>query len=148
MHELAAVEPAQEISGSDELRNRVRRASFRQLSTRAVRTTQRRKAMCCIVVDGSVRNVFCKCETLVPLMCTRFLPAPTLLVFFTIQEQTMKSLMQRAVRFVRDSRGATMAEYAILVAVVAIVVIVGAKALGGSVSAKLNTAATNIESGN
>jgi Flp pilus assembly pilin Flp len=81
-------------------------------------------------------------------MCTRFLPAPTLLVFFTIQEQTMKSLMQRAVRFVRDSRGATMAEYAILVAVVAIVVIVGAKALGGSVSAKLNTAATNIESGN
>jgi Flp pilus assembly pilin Flp len=68
--------------------------------------------------------------------------------FFTIQEQTMKSLMQRAVRFVRDSRGATMAEYAILVAVVAIVVIVGAKALGGSVSAKLNTAATNIESGN
>lgn len=59
----------------------------------------------------------------------------------------MKSLMTRAVRAVRDSRGATMAEYAILVAVIAIVVIVGAKALGGSVSAKLNTAAQNINTG-
>ena len=59
----------------------------------------------------------------------------------------MKSLMQRVVRSVRDSRGATMAEYAILVAVIAIVVIVGAKTLGGSISTKLNTAATNIANG-
>ena len=58
----------------------------------------------------------------------------------------MKYLMTRAVRAVRDTRAATMAEYAILVAVIALVVIVGARTLGTSVSAKLDAAATSIAS--
>ena len=56
----------------------------------------------------------------------------------------MSSLMTRAIRTVRDTRAATMAEYAILVAVIALVVIVGARTLGSSVSGKLNNAATTV----
>lgn len=56
----------------------------------------------------------------------------------------MKTLMNRAVRAIRNTRGATMAEYAILVAVIALVVIVGAKTLGSSVSGKLGAAAASI----
>lgn len=58
----------------------------------------------------------------------------------------MKNLVSRVIRTIRDTRAATMAEYAILVAVIALVVIVGAKTLGSSVSSKLNTAATTIGS--
>lgn len=47
-------------------------------------------------------------------------------------------------RFVRDESGATMAEYALLVAVIALVALAGAKALGTSVKDKLNSAATTI----
>ena len=43
-----------------------------------------------------------------------------------------------------DERGATMAEYAILVAAIAIVVILAARALGVSVSTKLDASATSI----
>lgn len=50
----------------------------------------------------------------------------------------------RRLRAIADERGATMAEYAILVAVIAIVVIVAAKALGSSVSTKLDGAASSI----
>ncbi len=56
----------------------------------------------------------------------------------------MKTLVSRIVRSVRDTRAATMAEYAILVAVIALVVIVGARTLGTSVSGKLNNAAATI----
>jgi Flp pilus assembly pilin Flp len=56
----------------------------------------------------------------------------------------MSRVLRNLRRFVADTRGATMAEYAVLVAVIAIVVILGAKALGGSVSDRLTTAATNI----
>jgi Flp pilus assembly pilin Flp len=56
----------------------------------------------------------------------------------------MKTLMNRVTRAIRDTRGATMAEYAILVAVIALVVILAARALGGSVSTKLQNAATQI----
>ena len=59
----------------------------------------------------------------------------------------MKSLMTRVARAVRDPRGATMAEYAILVAVIAIVVIVGARTLGASVNTRLENAATSITNG-
>lgn len=58
----------------------------------------------------------------------------------------MKYIMTRAVRAVRDTRAATMAEYAILVAVIALVVIVGARTLGSSVSTKLQQAAATIAS--
>ena len=47
-------------------------------------------------------------------------------------------------RWLRDSRGATMAEYAMLIAVIALVVVVGARALGSSASGKLDSAATQI----
>jgi Flp pilus assembly pilin Flp len=56
----------------------------------------------------------------------------------------MKTLMNRVTRAIRDSRGATMAEYAILVAVIALVVILAARALGNSVSTKLGNAAAQI----
>ncbi len=49
-------------------------------------------------------------------------------------------------RLFSDDRGATMAEYAILVAVIAIVVIVAARALGGSVSTNLSGSASSIGS--
>ena len=47
-------------------------------------------------------------------------------------------------RWLRDSRAATMAEYAMLIAVIALVVVVGARALGTSASGKLDNAATQI----
>ena len=47
-------------------------------------------------------------------------------------------------RWLRDSRAATMAEYAMLIAVIALVVVVGARALGSSASGKLDNAATQI----
>ncbi len=52
----------------------------------------------------------------------------------------------RKLRSLCNDRGATMAEYAILVAVIAIVVIAAAKALGSSVSTKLGDSATSIGS--
>lgn len=51
-----------------------------------------------------------------------------------------RTLRQR----ISDVRGATMAEYAMLVAVIALVVIIGAKTLGSSASGKLDAAATSI----
>ncbi len=39
-------------------------------------------------------------------------------------------------RFVRDETGATMAEYALLIAVIALVAVAGAKTLGDNLSAK------------
>lgn len=47
-------------------------------------------------------------------------------------------------RWLGESRGASMAEYAMLIAVIALVVIIGAKALGSSASAKLDAAAQSI----
>jgi pilus assembly protein Flp/PilA len=54
----------------------------------------------------------------------------------------------RMVRYLRsDERGATMAEYAMLIAVIAIVVIVGARTLGTSVNTRLNNTAAEIANG-
>lgn len=47
-------------------------------------------------------------------------------------------------RFVRDEEGATMAEYALLVAVIALVALAGAKTLGTNISSKLTSAANTI----
>lgn len=47
-------------------------------------------------------------------------------------------------RFLRDEHGATMAEYALLIAVIAIVAVAGAKLLGTNVNSSLNTAANKI----
>jgi Flp pilus assembly pilin Flp len=56
----------------------------------------------------------------------------------------MTTYLARLRRALRHQGGATMAEYAILLAVIALVVIIGARALGSSASAKMNTAATSI----
>ena len=56
----------------------------------------------------------------------------------------MASHFQDLRRWLRDSRAATMAEYAMLIAVIALVVVVGARALGTSASGKLDNAATQI----
>ena len=47
-------------------------------------------------------------------------------------------------RFVRDETGATMAEYALLIAVIALVAVVGAKSLGDNLSLKLTNTGTTI----
>lgn len=47
-------------------------------------------------------------------------------------------------RFVRDDEGATMAEYALLIAVIALVAVAGAKTLGTNLNTRLNAAATAI----
>lgn len=47
-------------------------------------------------------------------------------------------------RFVRDEAGASMAEYALLVAVIALVAVAGAKTLGTNINTSLNGAATKI----
>ena len=47
-------------------------------------------------------------------------------------------------RFVRDETGASMAEYALLIAVIALVAVAGAKTLGNSLSNKMSSAATTI----
>jgi pilus assembly protein Flp/PilA len=50
-------------------------------------------------------------------------------------------------RFVRDEEGASMAEYALLVAVIALVAIAGARTLGTSINNRLSGAATTITNG-
>ena len=47
-------------------------------------------------------------------------------------------------RRLRNSRGATMAEYAVLIAVIGLVVVVAARALGTSVSGKMDNTAQQI----
>jgi len=59
----------------------------------------------------------------------------------------MSKFATAARRFLRDETGATMAEYALLVAVIALVAVVGARALGTSVNNRLNGAATTIRTG-
>jgi pilus assembly protein Flp/PilA len=45
---------------------------------------------------------------------------------------------------VREDEGATMVEYALIVAVIALIVVVGAKVLGNSTSAKFNDIAGQL----
>ncbi|MGZ8375788.1 MAG: Flp family type IVb pilin [Gemmatirosa sp.] len=56
----------------------------------------------------------------------------------------MSKLTNAVRRFLRNDDGATMAEYALLVAVIAIVAVAGAKLLGANVNTKLNEAATKV----
>lgn len=48
-------------------------------------------------------------------------------------------------RFIRDERAATMVEYALMIALIAIVCIVAVQAIGENASTKFNDAATAIE---
>ena len=56
----------------------------------------------------------------------------------------MTRLLERAREFARDEEGASAAEYVLLASLIAVAIILGAKALGGSVNSKLNTAASNV----
>jgi pilus assembly protein Flp/PilA len=59
----------------------------------------------------------------------------------------MKSLQTRVrsmCLMVRNEEGATMVEYALMIALIAVVVIAGATLLGDSVNAKFGTVATNV----
>ncbi len=56
----------------------------------------------------------------------------------------MSSLLRTTRRFLRSESGASMAEYALLLAVIALVAVVGAKALGTGVNTQLNAAATKV----
>ncbi len=47
-------------------------------------------------------------------------------------------------RFVRDEAGATMAEYALLIAVIALVAVAGAKTLGNNLRDKFTAVGGNI----
>ena len=60
----------------------------------------------------------------------------------------MSKLTSAVRRFVRDEEGATMAEYALLVAVIALVALAGAKTLGNNIRDKFNTSANSIATGN
>jgi pilus assembly protein Flp/PilA len=56
----------------------------------------------------------------------------------------MPSLSDSARRFIHDEDGATMVEYALIVAAVALVVVIGARTLGNSTSAKFNSVAGQL----
>ena len=49
-------------------------------------------------------------------------------------------------KFVRDEEGASLVEYALMVALIAIVCIAGVTTLGTSVNTKLGTAASSVSS--
>ena len=56
----------------------------------------------------------------------------------------MSKLASAVRNFVRDENGASMAEYALLIAVIALVAVAGAKTLGANINTKLGNAATTI----
>jgi pilus assembly protein Flp/PilA len=53
-------------------------------------------------------------------------------------------VMEKLIRFLKDEEGATAAEYALLVALIAVVIIVGAAAVGTSINAKLGIVAASV----
>ena len=55
--------------------------------------------------------------------------------------------MKKLMAFLKDEEGATAAEYAVLVALIAVVIIAGATALGTKINATLNTVSTAIPPG-
>jgi pilus assembly protein Flp/PilA len=56
----------------------------------------------------------------------------------------MSKLASAVRNFVRDETGASMAEYALLIAVIALVAVAGARTLGTSLNTRLTNAATSI----
>ena len=52
--------------------------------------------------------------------------------------------MERIKRLFKDEEGATMVEYALMVALIAVVVIVGATALGGAIRDKFTAVGTAV----
>jgi len=56
----------------------------------------------------------------------------------------MKRLLGWYVRFKTSEKGASATEYALIIALVAIVIIAGATALGGAINSMFNAVATTI----
>jgi pilus assembly protein Flp/PilA len=56
----------------------------------------------------------------------------------------MKLLPRAAWRFLRQEQGATMVEYALVVAAIALVVVIGARTLGNSASSKFDAASGQL----
>ena len=52
--------------------------------------------------------------------------------------------MEKLISLFRDEEGASMPEYALLVALIAVVVIAGATLLGNNINAKMGATATKI----
>ena len=59
-------------------------------------------------------------------------------------DRPMSTFAHAVRRFVRDEAGASMAEYALLIAVIALVAVAGAKTLGTSLNDKFSATATKI----
>jgi pilus assembly protein Flp/PilA len=53
--------------------------------------------------------------------------------------------MKKIATFLRDENGAALAEYGLLVALIAVVCVLAVTTLGKNISAALNTAATKIK---
>lgn len=58
----------------------------------------------------------------------------------------MKQLTKLMVGFLQDEEGATMVEYGLMVALIAIVAMLGARAMGVSVNTLFSDASTTIDS--
>lgn len=56
-------------------------------------------------------------------------------------------MIEKLKRFFRDEEGATAAEYAVLVGLIAVAIIAGATLLGGSINDTLDTVSTSIPPG-
>jgi pilus assembly protein Flp/PilA len=54
--------------------------------------------------------------------------------------------MERLKKFIKDERGASMPEYALLVALIAVVVIAGASLLGTSINGQLTNVGNKVAS--
>jgi pilus assembly protein Flp/PilA len=52
--------------------------------------------------------------------------------------------MKRLINFLRDDTGSNASEYALILALVAVAIIVGVTLLGTNINSKVNTAATTI----
>ena len=57
----------------------------------------------------------------------------------------LTSLRSAALRFLRDEDGATLVEYALLIALIAVVCVGAVTLIGTHVNAKLNSAATSLQ---
>jgi pilus assembly protein Flp/PilA len=53
-------------------------------------------------------------------------------------------MIKKLLNFLQEEEGASMVEYGLLVALIALVVAVGAGVLGNAISAKFNSAATTV----
>jgi pilus assembly protein Flp/PilA len=59
----------------------------------------------------------------------------------------LASLRSAVTRFVRDESGASLVEYALLIALIAVVCVGAVTLIGTNVSTKLNSAATSLGGG-